>query len=356
MLATISSSAIPSYPVVQKSPTPSLLSLPVEIREEIENHLTSSGRQALFEAQTTVTHNGGVVDSPALKLHLLRQRVPPKYQQILARSDTSLQAFALSQLKQLWELGRLDQVVERPAFFELLCLVNDPTIFVFLSEKIRQEPALKQTLVNWVERSKTEEVQTVAANALTILVKSGVQFNGADLKGIRIAGADLSGGIFDHAQLQGSDLTGVKLHKVWLRQANLSRAQMAGAQFGAWPLLKEDSYVSSCAYSPDGKAYAVGLMNGNISIYATSSWEKIQTLGGHSNRVNSVVYAPNGKQIASGSFDRTVRLWNVETGACHAILSGHIGRVLSVVYSPKGDQLASGSWEIGRASCRERVL
>ncbi len=189
MLNPISPSTISSCPAAQKITASSLLSLPVEVREEVENHLQVRDRQNFFKALTTVTRDGEAVDSPALKLHLLQERIAAKYHQSLASLDGNLRAFALNQLQRLWKSGQLDHVVEKSAFFELVRIVNDPEVFGYLREKIQQEPELKAKLLSWVERSKAEEVQPMAANALTLLVKSGVQFNGADLRGIRIPGA-----------------------------------------------------------------------------------------------------------------------------------------------------------------------
>ncbi len=264
MLNPISSSATASYGAVQKSPAVSLLSLPVEVREEVENHLPIWERQNFFKALTTVTRDGDPVDSPVLKLHLLQERIAAQYHQSLASSDVSLRTLVLNQVQRLWESGQLAQVVEKSVLFELVRLVDDPEIFGYIRKKIQQEPALKAKLLNWVECSKTEEVQSMAANALTLLVKSGVQFNGADLRGIRVPGADLSFGVFDSAQLQGADLSQAKLRTSWLRQANLSGAQMSGVRFGEWPYLQEESRVHVCAYSPDGKNCAVGLLRNKL--------------------------------------------------------------------------------------------
>ncbi len=372
---------------VSHSPRSSLVSLPLEVREEVENYLRPVDRQHLLSALTMVTLKGESIDSPALKLHLLQERIAPKDQWTLAHADESLHAFALNQLQKLSEAGQLDQVVEKPALCALLDLVGNPTIYGFLREKIQQAPHVKQKLLNWVERSKTEEVQTIAANALTILVKSGVQFNGADLKGIRVPGADLSGGIFDSAQLQGADLTGAKLHASWLRQANLTGAQMAGVRFGEGPYLQGRDHVRCRAYSPDGKTCVIG-HDSELSVYATANWEKIHTLNvKYDNRsIWSVAYSPNGNQIVSGSSHgivrvwnahtgeiglfldthttdyitnlayspdgaqivsggngKTVRVWDAHTGVALHTLNGHSKEVLSVVYSPRGDQIASGS-------------
>ncbi|KAG0299382.1 hypothetical protein BGZ98_010106, partial [Dissophora globulifera] len=222
--------------------------------------------------------------------------------------------------------------------------VGEPSILQFLVERVQQELSIKQQLLAVIQLSKVDkEVRKAAANAITILVKSGVQFDGVDLKGIQIPGADLSGGLFDSAQLQGADLRKVNLHKIRLHRANLSNTRMSGVPLGEWPYLKEDGMVESCAYSPDGRTCAVGLENGTITIYDTTTWVKIYTLHCHTVNVRSVTFSPSSHQIATGSSDMTVRLWDAQTGIPGPILSGHTGTVRSIAYSPSGQQLASGS-------------
>ncbi|BBO59892.1 NACHT domain-containing protein [Mycoavidus sp. B2-EB] len=226
-----------------------------------------------------------------------------------------------------------------------LSLVKEPVILDFLVERVKEQPQFKAHLYAWIEASKDPRafVTVGAANAITIFVRAGVQFIEADLKGIRIPGADLSNGVFDSARLQGSDFRAVNFRQAWLRGANLSKAQMAGVKFGEWPTLKEKSAVYSCAYLPDGKACAVGFLDGKICVYDTSSWANIHTLRGHESFVKSLAYSPNGMQLASGGNDNTVRLWDAQKGRPGPILHGHTGNVNSVAYSPNGTQLASGS-------------
>ena len=238
--------------------------------------------------------------------------------------------------------------------------VNDHSLLQFLEERVQQEPAFKAQLLTYIEHSKKDKKwRKAAANAITILVRSGEQFIGADLRNVRIPGADLSYGVFDSAQLQNADLRKVNLRGVWLRQTDLSGAQMTGVQFGELPYLSEDNSVRSCAYSPDGKSFAVGFYNGNISVYSTSNWERSRKLSGHGEPVRRIMYSPRGDQLASASQDRTVRLWDAITGLQIHVLKDHTLYVHGVAYSPKGDLIASGSddksvriWDVVTGDCR----
>ncbi|KAF9345060.1 hypothetical protein BGX26_003600, partial [Mortierella sp. AD094] len=225
-------------------------------------------------------------------------------------------------------------------------LVRESSILQLLSERIKQQPIFKDQLLSIIERSKTDKAARIAAaNAITILVRAGVQFNEADLRGIQIPGADLSYGVFDSAQLEGADIRKVNLRNIWLREANLSGAQMTGVQFGEPQSIQTDIDVCCCLYSPDGKAFAVGLINGWIHLYETTGWNRIRTLRGCADGMVSLAFSPKSDRIASGAHDMMVRLWDVNTGDCVLTLQGHREKVATVAYSPTGDQIASGSWD-----------
>ena len=224
--------------------------------------------------------------------------------------------------------------------------VNEPSLLQFLEDRVNQEPVFKQQLLDYIEYSKKDKKwRTAAANAITILVRAGVEFRSADLRGIRIPGADLSHGDFESANLRGADMRKANLRNAWLRGTDLSKAQMVGVQFGELPSLKHDKPVLSCMYSPDGGSLAVGLKNGTINVYATSDWQTLWTSEGHSKNVVSVAFAPDGNRIVSGSWDTTLRLWDEATGQCCYVIVGHTGRVNCVAYSPQGDSIASCSYD-----------
>ncbi|GLR01214.1 hypothetical protein GCM10007934_10260 [Mycoavidus cysteinexigens] len=252
---------------------------------------------------------------------------------------------AIRNIRPIWESLGDGFEIEPSVRFNEVNVVEDAAVQSFLVERVQEDRDLLKALLSWVKASKSrDDVKRGASNALTVLVKAGLQFTGCDLRGIQVPGSDLSFGVFDSAQLQGSDLSRANLRAIWLRQANLRGSQMSGVQFGELPYLQEEDEVTSCAYSPDGKACAMGLDNGKISVYRTSDWEKIHTLEGHEDRVTSVVYSPSGDHLASGS-RWTMRVWATASGAVVHTLEEHTEFVISIVYSPLGDHLASGSWD-----------
>ncbi|KAF9096287.1 hypothetical protein BGX23_011677 [Mortierella sp. AD031] len=225
-------------------------------------------------------------------------------------------------------------------------LMSEPSIIQFLAERVQSNLTFKQQLLNIIELSKTDaQASQAAANAITILVKAGIRFSEADLKGIRVPGSNLSGGEFDSTQLQGADLSNANLTKTWLRKANLSGAMMTGTNFGEWPYVKEEDHILSCAFSSDGKTFLVGLFNWQVKVYETKNWGLVHTLVGHTHNVNKVAISSNGLKIASASDDKTVRLWEARTGQAGHVLSGHEGQVSGVAFSPNNQQVASCGWD-----------
>lgn len=97
--------------------------------------------------------------------------------------------------------------------------ICEPSVIQFLSERVQENPSFKDQLLEVMERSKSDpSFSTAAANAIAILVKAGVRFGGADLRGIRVPRADVSD--FDSAQFQEADLAGINLSRRWLLEAD----------------------------------------------------------------------------------------------------------------------------------------
>ncbi|KAF9123078.1 hypothetical protein BGW39_009290, partial [Mortierella sp. 14UC] len=222
-------------------------------------------------------------------------------------------------------------------------LVEQTSILHFLAERAQQNNSFETRLLKMIEESKAPTYTScTAANAMTILVQSGFRFNGRDLRGIRIQGADLTGGCFDNANFKGANLKDVTFFSAWLRQANFKGASMSGVRFGEGLYLEGSAMVLCCAYSPNGEYLVVSFNTGKIVVYDTKRWNKsTRTFVRHKDPVRRVAFSPKGAHIVSACDDATLCLWNFVTREADRVLEGHVGAVLDAAFSPKGTLVAS---------------
>ncbi|EIN12156.1 WD40 repeat-like protein [Punctularia strigosozonata HHB-11173 SS5] len=106
-------------------------------------------------------------------------------------------------------------------------------------------------------------------------------------------------------------------------------------------------YVSSVAFSPDGKRVVSGSDDETVCIWDVQSEQLVHPpLQGHTNHVTSVAFSPDSHWVASGSLDGTICLWNTTTGqlVCEP-LRGHSNAVFSVMFSHDGECIVSGSYD-----------
>ncbi|KAF9899733.1 hypothetical protein EC991_008410 [Linnemannia zychae] len=215
--------------------------------------------------------------------------------------------------------GFIDSFVSHP--LNQRSIVRESSILQFLAERVDLEPSFKSRLLAVIEDSKMDAgVSQAAANAISILVKSGVQFNCADLRGIRIPGADIRGGQFDSADMQGADLSDVNLTKTWLRQANLSETKMSAVQFGELPYLEIGEGVIKCVFSSDGALLAMSTIAEEVIVYETVTWTKVVSYAG----VHAVAISPTTRELAK-HLKSTVQICDIITGKIRLILSGQRG-------------------------------
>ncbi|RIA94169.1 WD40-repeat-containing domain protein [Glomus cerebriforme] len=244
-----------------------------------------------------------------------------------------------------------------------LKLLGEQSVIQFLAERVQEEPTFRNQLHEFINHSKTDEsFQNVAANAITVLVKAGVQFNGADLNRIRVPGADLSYGIFDHAQFQGADLSKVNLQGAWIREVDFNHANMTGIEFGENPFIILENLNTnthgadhdgiSCYFSQDGQLLA-GAIRDTIILYNAETFEEIWKSCGELDkyaRVNDLSWKPsvsisqNGSLIAMGRWNNTISLWiNKNERPLTFNFIGHTDKIYCVSISSNDEFIASGS-------------
>ncbi|KAF9353267.1 general transcription repressor [Mortierella sp. NVP85] len=111
---------------------------------------------------------------------------------------------------------------------------------------------------------------------------------------------------------------------------------------------KDDLYIRSVCFSPDGKLLATGAEDKQIRIWEIGRKKIRMILKGHEQDIYSLDFSRDGKIIVSGSGDQTARIWDMDSGRCMYVLA--VGDadlkdagVTSVAISPDGYYVAAGS-------------
>ena len=125
------------------------------------------------------------------------------------------------------------------------------------------------------------------------------------------------------------------------------------------------NWLTSVAFSPDGKRIATGSHDKQTIIWDAGASEPLLKLTGHTEWVTCVTFASDDV-LVSGSDDATVRFWNARTGKLVLNKRAHDGGVTSLanvpahrlvvsagadgvvrIWSPEGDEVANATSPLG---------
>ncbi|HZH13345.1 MAG TPA: TIR domain-containing protein [Archangium sp.] len=154
----------------------------------------------------------------------------------------------------------------------------------------------------------------------------------ADFSGLRwregsLLGADLQGARLAGCQWIRVGLTGAMLPEGWERHATAVEERRSGLppRTGT-PSLAVDlghaSFVTECAWSPDGLRLLSGSWDNSLRVWDAASGECLLTLSGHASLVTACAWSPDGLRLLSGSSDKSLRVWDAASGQCS--WSGHL--------------------------------
>jgi hypothetical protein len=124
--------------------------------------------------------------------------------------------------------------------------VQETNTIKFSVDRVQESEIFKSSLFKLIEQSKHDERYAIgAANAITILNRAKINFSNRDFRGVRIAGADLSGAILNATDFTDADLTGVILREASLKCTCLVNTKIENVDFGEPRLMVPDMEVNA---------------------------------------------------------------------------------------------------------------
>jgi WD40 repeat protein len=108
--------------------------------------------------------------------------------------------------------------------------------------------------------------------------------------------------------------------RIWNRRSiNVAATDDASSQLAAmWAgepdqvLVNESSAVRAVAFDPEGEYLASGAEQGTITIWSTSTWERVVNLRGGTGQIRSLAFSRDGNFLAGGAYVAPTIVWNLQ--------------------------------------------
>ncbi|KAH9966134.1 WD-repeat-containing protein [Russula dissimulans] len=108
--------------------------------------------------------------------------------------------------------------------------------------------------------------------------------------------------------------------------------------------LKMADDILSIRYSPNGKLFAVALLDSTVKVFYQDTLKFFLSLYGHKLPVLSMDISYDSKLIVTSSADKNVKIWGLDFGDCHKSIFAHDDSVMQVAFEKKSHYF----WTVGK--------
>lgn len=105
--------------------------------------------------------------------------------------------------------------------------------------------------------------------------------------------------------------------------------------------------VTALVYSPTQERVLLGLGNGELVVWDTTSGALYQRLPAAAQAITALTYAPDGRRALVGDAGGGLTLWDTENGALLQTFSAHQTAILALAISPDGTMALAGAQDAG---------
>lgn len=105
----------------------------------------------------------------------------------------------------------------------------------------------------------------------------------------------------------------------------------------------QSNYISSLAWSPDGKRIASASGDHTVQIWNASNASHVLTYREDRLDISAVAWSPNGELIVSGDINGAIQVWNATSGQIVSTYQKHSSAIYSLAWSPDNQDIASAS-------------